>query len=260
MAARRTPGGPGAALGKDMKTWQRVLTGFFGAIAPNQVGGAQQLVSRATDPSAGYLLANLPYVIGTAMIGLLGAGVLAFVREKNPLKAMALGATAPALILGWAQGHPDTASVSDAAHAELNATKAVIVATASPARVLMQVVPAQVGRPTHLELRGLAVARRPGAELVFVLSTAVAPNAAARAEIRYGLPARDTTYRVPDVADRVYVQVGRERSNPVALTGTQGPLLRLRFTVLHQAAFTGFARAFGIRSARSGGLSPTRVR
>jgi hypothetical protein len=243
-----------------MNKWQVVLAGFFGGVAPNLIGGAQQLVRRAPDPSGVYMLADPWFLLGTVVIGLIGGALLYFVGEPDLRKAIALGAAAPALILGWAQGFPSNQPASPSAELPVSASQFLVATASRSPGTPIDAVVAQSGGPIVVHLQGVKDVGFSGLDLVAVLRGAAGPGRSARREVRYGLPARDTLLQIDGSANRVYVQLGNETSNTVELTpGTSQPVL-LKVTLRATAAPGGFARAFGIRSAPARRLQLARVR
>lgn len=238
-----------------MKPWQVVLAGFFGGVAPNVIGGAQQLVLRTPDQQSGYLLADPAFLIGTSVIGLIAGALLFFANESNPLKAMALGASAPALILGWAQGgasHPAGPPSADRV-GRAQGYAAVSVQLASWPRV--DAVFAQYGPSVLVSLRGLREAGLPRADLV-----TVPRSASGSGRIVYTLTPNDSVAYVSASTSQIYLQYGSATSNRLTLRpGEHGPIF-LRATVTRAGIPPGFMRAFGIRGASNLAIELTRIR
>jgi hypothetical protein len=234
-----------------------ILAGAFGGIAPNVIGGAQQLLRRTPDASGHYLLVDPWFLFGTLVVGVISGTFLFFAHERNALKAMALGAAAPAVILGWAQGIPSNPSPSGNALVPTVAESTAVKQSTEWTRPL--ILPARDGGPVLVDLRGLQESGLAGLDFVAVLRGDPASTAPVRAELRYRLPARDTTVQVPAQAIRAYVQLGNETSNFIELPA-DSPLLRLRVALQRPPASAGFARAFGVRSAPLRHLLLTRLR
>ncbi|HKE91799.1 MAG TPA: hypothetical protein VKB45_15805 [Gemmatimonadales bacterium] len=229
-----------------------LLAAAFGAIAPNLVGMAQQAVRGHPDASAGYLYANAGFWVGTMIFAVMGIGIAWSYSEKSKRRAVALGAAAPALILGWAQGSGDQASSHTAAGA-MRVKSPIVSVTYAAESPLIPVLSRQQRDHVWVLVTGL-VSGDTASDLVVVLgSTSTQPD---RVVFRLHVPSEPIA--IPGSAKQVYLTVHGESSNllPVPNADT----LKLELKARTKSFWGGFRRAFGIRDRSTPQLEIQQVR
>ena len=96
--------------------WHVVLCGCIGGILPNLLDLAGQLINQDlgkwySDPADIFLALLAPFLAYLIYFGVGGFITMVF-KETNPMKAVVLGVSAPALIAGWLSGGaPEAAPV-----------------------------------------------------------------------------------------------------------------------------------------------------
>lgn len=88
-----------------------LLTGACGAMAPIWVGMARQALQAGFGKLSitdGLMITHVETWLACALLGLIGAIVVRAYKETRTDRALVLGAAAPALILGFANGSPET--------------------------------------------------------------------------------------------------------------------------------------------------------
>lgn len=222
--------------------WGKVImAGFFGALAPNLMQAATQALHAGSDP---LLIAQLPFWTGATIVAGLGALLVYFYDERSAKRAVALGAAAPAFILGLTQGlqtaplsdpsatGPDAGVVDSAKH---------VPVTWKPARGWA--VLATGPRFAIVRTTGLERARR--VDLVTVSGERVTLHPVRRASV---------TVRLPVGTGMLYVTADGITSERISLSGVRGDTVMVAVSV-RPSGLRSFGRAFGIRNA--GGLRVT---
>jgi hypothetical protein len=218
-----------------------VFAGAFGAIAPNLVGMAQQALRGHPDAGASYLYGEAGFWVGTLVFAVLGFGIVLFYEEKSPRRAVALGAAAPALVLGWAQG----TSGSSAQQARGDAAPpfpAVVTVAYAAEPTGASATALQRDDTTWVVVSGLS-AEDTGSELVAILG----PTGPQPARMVFRLDASSPPIALPPGTQSVSVVVGGAESNRLTVAG--GDTLKLQVTYTDGSFWKGFRRAFGLRDA-----------
>jgi hypothetical protein len=218
-----------------------VIAGAFGAIAPNLVGMAQQALHGHPDAGASYLYSEAGFWVGTLVFAVLGFGIVLFYEEKSPRRAVALGAAAPALVLGWAQG--TSGGSTQQAHGDAAPLFPAVVTVAYAAEpALASASPLQRNDTTWVLVSGLS-AGDTSSDLVAMLgSTGTQP-----ARMVFRLDANRPPIALPPGTQSVYVVVGGAESNRLTVAG--GDTLKLQLSFTDGSFWRGFRRAFGLREA-----------
>ncbi len=218
-----------------------VLAGFCGAIAPNLLQATSQALSGSGDP----LMTQATFWVGAIVAASFGALLVYFYDERSPQKAIALGAAAPALILGFAGGLPQRA---DDSGPQDNGPAAQVSDTSASA-VPVVLIPA-AGRPTigatqpsvvMVRGTGFEHARQLDLVAVQVRGGAQQPNRITGVGIPVPLPSGTT---------EIFIRADGAESNRVSLAGVSADTVVVTVTV-QAPGVRGFARAFGIRNAGS---------
>ncbi len=224
------------------------LAGAFGGLAPNLIGMASQALRAAPDPEVGYLFANFGFWVGALTLAFVGGSVAHFYRETSVKKAVALGAAAPALLLGLAQGSPSV---------QLSQAPAVAGTAVS---WIMGTVYAQEPMPTEpdagrfwIAVSGLKIVKEAEVDLVAVLSAEpLRPSARSLpSELVLRLSPTDSVVPVPRNAREVYVRLAGVTSNRLAIPRFEGDTLGVLLEVPDRSFITGLARSLGFRNVKS---------
>lgn len=228
-----------------------LMAGGFGGIAPSLVAAANQ--ARVGPGSEGYLFVELPFWVGALASALLGALLVYFYKESSTRKAVALGAAAPSLILGFAGGLPAPQATEHSQTAMAGWVVGVAEAMLPP-RAWTPPKPA-TGDSLWIRIDGLATAGTKPANIVAVypVSGAAQPGQVPE-EITLHLAPRDTLVSVPrSFRSRplleVYMTVGGAATGHIAVVHAVKDTLHVNLEVSERSFLSSFGRAFGFRSA-----------
>ncbi len=233
------------------------FAGAFGGLGPNLIGMANQALRQTPDPQVGYLFSDLGFWVGALTLALVGGCVAFFYKETSAKKAIALGAAAPALMLGLAQGNPS--GQTSPAHAAAGATVPVaawVVGTAYAKETTTWQAPTE---EFSIHVSGLQAASGSETDLVAVLASQPGrpPTESYPRELVFQLSPTDSVISVPRNVREVYVRVGGVTSNRLPIPDFTGDALTVVLEIPDKSFLTGFARALGFRNV---GAKPPVIR
>lgn len=247
-----SPSTPGHIKG----SLQIMLAGMFGGMAPNLAGMAQNVVGNA-QAEFGYLVADIGMWIGTIILGLIGGGLVFFYKETHTNKAVALGAAAPALVLGMANGSPErqeqkahqadpAAVVEQIGYVDPGWPNVVSVWNASaPAGARLDTFQRSNSRYVHLS--GLEAVESSDIDLI-----AVVPGDGDRQheELARHVDPDGGTVAIPSSAVEIYLRVDEMQSNRLQLSDIVNDTVTVELTVVRRGIRSGIARALGRRVSK----------
>ena len=247
-----TPNNPGRIKG----ALQIILAGMFGGMAPNLAGMAQNVVGNGQADS-GYLVADLGMWIGTVILGLIGGGLVFFYKETHTNKAVALGAAAPALLLGMANGSPagqerkdhqadPAAVVAEIGYVDTGRPNVVRVWNASaPAGVRLDAFQRSNSRYVHLS--GLETVESSDIDLIAVIH---GDGDRQHEELARHVDPDGGTVAIPSSAVEIYLRVDDMQSNRLRLSDIVSDTVTVELTVVRRGIRSGIARALGRRVSK----------
>lgn len=222
--------------------------GLAGGAIPYLLGMAHEAVSGRAGGDI-FLYQNPGYWLGTLLFGLIGAVVVYFFGESDRRKAFVMGAAAPGLVLGLAQGGSQEATALGPARAETLAAASWLISDAMAQPAPAQDTSSRRRDTLWVRVIGLDSVLRARTSLVTV-GTHLATGSP-RSQDLHALPLPDQPAAylpVPRTARGVFLTVGDARTDTVTVSGILGDTLTLRLDVKDQRFLSGFARVFGVRS------------
>lgn len=219
---------------------QIFAAGALGAAGPNLLRMAREALQTAAPADPSYL--NLGFWVGLAVFAIVGGAIASWKKPADFMTALAVGATAPALVLGANNGAGSTTSE---AHSTTIAARTgwLVTPLLAESRDVVQ------GRWRWVRVTGLSDAGSAGADLVAVLGVPATTSITDTVpeQVRFHMQGNEAVVRVPAQTRQVLVAVGGARTAPLTITSLPGDTVTVQLTVGDRSFASGFRRALGLR-------------